>query len=235
MAKKATRKCAVCKNDFALDSIDYIKDKGKYIEIECYIQKELNKGLNIDIVHSKLEIIKKTMQVEQEENTKIEMEKEHNKLKAKKQEVNRTTNKNEFIKYLMETYDISTLPKQFYFKIAEINNGNDKRISEGITYEDLLNMFKKKKTYLDKVASNNVTKGKEMNGYSRLNYDLAIIINKYDSYKAWQRQQQLLQADLIQQNNNLKDEIKIDYSKIKSEHSATKSELDIGDILNDIY
>lgn len=235
MAKKATRKCAICKQVFELDNVDYIKDKGKYIETECYIQKELNKGLSIDIIHNKIDIIRNTMKIEQEENTKIEIEKEQNKLKAKKKEINRNINKNEFIKYVMETYEISSLPKQFYLKVAEINNGNDKRVSEGISYEDLLAMFKKKKTYLDKVASNNITKGKEMNGYLRLNYDLAIILNKYDSYKAWKRQQQLLQADLIQQNNKLKDEIKIDYSKIKPEHSIVKDEVDIGDILDDIY
>jgi predicted transport protein len=162
-------------------------------------------------------------------------EKEQNKLKAKKKEINRNINRSEFMKYIMETYEISSLPKQFYLKVAEINNGNDKRVSEGISYEDLLIMFKKKKAYLDKVASNNVTKGKEMQGYLRLNYDLAIILNKYDSYKAWKRQQQLLQADLIQENKKLKEETKIDYSKIKAEHSIIKDEVDIGDILDDIY
>lgn len=235
MAKKATRKCFVCKKEFELDAIDYIKDNGKYIEIECYIQKELNKGLSLDIVHSKIELIQETMQIEQESNKKIEIEKERNKLKSKKKEINRTDNKKELTEYLIDTYEISSLPKQFYLKLAQINNGNYKTMSEGITYEDLLIMFKKKQSYLDKVASNNITKGKEMSGYLRLNYDIAIILNKYDSYKLWQRQQQLLQADLIQQNNNLKDEIKIDYSKIKPEHSVTKSELDIGDILDDIY
>lgn len=235
MAKKATRKCFVCKQEFQLDTVDYIKDKGKYIETECYIQKELNKGLNIDIIQDKIEIIKNTMQIEQEEYKKIEIEKEQNKLKSKKKEINRNNNKTELIEYLIDIYEISSLPKQFYVKLSQINSGNYKTMSEGITYEDLLIMFKKKQSYLDKVASNNITKGKEMSGYLRLNYDIAIILNKYDSYKLWQRQQQLLQADIIQKNNNLKDETKIDYSKIKSEQSTTKNELDITDILNEIY
>jgi hypothetical protein len=235
MSKKAVRKCAICKQEFQLDSIEFLKDKGKYIEIECYKQKELNKGLSIDIVNEKINIIKATMKLEQEEQKKKEIEKEQNKLKAKKKEINRTNNRNEFINYIMDTYELTSLPKQFYLKLAEINNGNDKRLAEGITYEDLLIMFKKKKSYLDKVASNNVTKGKEMTGYKRLNYDIAIIINKYDSYKEWKRQQQLLQADIIHKEDILKEQVKIDYSKIKAEQSRNDNEIDITDILDEIY
>lgn len=232
--KVATRVCNVCKNTFELLNTDYIKVKNKYIEVDCYIQKELNKGLTIDVINEKLNIIRETMKIELENKKNKELIKEQNKLNAKQREINRTENRNKFFNYIMEVYAVSVIPKYVYKKIAEINNGNYKGLSEGITYEDLLDMFIKKKGFLDKIHMKNTVKGNNMNSLSRFNYDLAVIINKYDSYKDWKRQQQLLQADIIQSQN--KENAYIDYKKIKADVKQDKdNEIDVSDIISDIY
>lgn len=232
--KVATRVCNVCKNTFELLNTDYIKVKNKYIEVDCYIQKELNKGLSIDVINEKLNIIRETMKIELENKKNKELIKEQNKLNAKQREINRAENRNKFFNYIMEVYAVSVIPKYVYKKIAEINNGNYKGLSEGITYEDLLDMFIKKKGFLDKIHMKNTVKGNNMNSLSRFNYDLAVIINKYDSYKGWKRQQQLLQADIIQSQN--KENTYIDYKKIKADVKQDKdNEIDVSDIISDIY
>lgn len=141
-----------------------------------------------------------------------------------------------FINYIQEIYDL-TIPKQLMIKLSNINNGTYKGLKEPIVYEDLLYMFKTKQKMLTQIYQDNIRKGNNFeSAYNRFCYDLAIIINKYDGYKKWKEKQKIIEAELKKNIEEEKTQIKIDYSKIKAEtKEIDNDEIDIGDIIDDIY
>lgn len=141
-----------------------------------------------------------------------------------------------FFNYIQDIYDL-TMPKHLLIKLANINNGTQQGLKEPITYEDLLYMFKTKQKMLNQIYQDNIRKGNEFeSSYNRFCYDLAIILNKYDGYKKWKEKQKIIQAELKKKVEEENKEVKIDYSKIKADIKDKKDdELDIGDILDDIY
>ncbi len=230
--KSVFRKCSICGIEFDINNIEYLKINKKYVETSCYITNEYGKGLDEITIQEKIKIIKKSMELELNKKREIEIEKERKKLLAKQSQVNREEERYKLVKWIQENYNINTLPKITYIKLSNINNGNFKDLNEGITYEDLLCMFQKKKNYLDKVADKNNRTGKEMNGLQRLNYDLAILVNLYDGYKQWKEKQKVNEANLIVEENKKENEIKIDYTKIKP---VASDESDISNIIDDLY
>ena len=200
------------------------------MELDCYIKREIEKEISIDIINKKVSMIKQAMKIEEDLKREKELEKERKKLISKQNEAERIKNRKLFLDYIKDTYDISSFPKNFYIKLAEINNGTYRDMSEGISYEDLLFMFNRKQQYLNKINNKNNSIGKEIKGISRVNYDLAIIIGLYDEYKEWKRKKSMLQ---LSEEIEDKSVIKIDCKKINPVKS--NDEEDILDILDDIY
>lgn len=231
---KNTRKCSICKKEFDITEKEYLKSKGLFMEIDCFISKEKRKGLSDDTIQEKINIIKKTMEIDEKVKKEKEMERERKKLKSKQLEIERQKYKDEFIKYIITNYNLSTIPKVFYIKLSQINNGTFNGLTEGISYEDLLYIFKRKQKYFDKIYLKNISKGKVITGISRVNYDLTIAISLYDEYKRWKRKQQILASDIIneqkiQETNKDKE---INYLNIKIDKG---NDSDISDILSDLY
>lgn len=233
---KLTRKCKICGKDFNITNNKYIKIKGSYMEVECYKAKMLRKGLNIEDINKQIDLLLKEVEEINKEKANKEMEILKKQIRSKNKEKNRTDNLKRLIAYFQDNYNISTFPNYFYSKLAEINRGTYKGVLEGIPYEDILDMFIRKQDYLNKVADRNLGKGKKMNGIGRINYDLAIIINKYDDYLKWKNKNKVLESDINAGNVINKKEQQIDYSKISNMSSRiNKNELDIADILDDLY
>ena len=92
-------------------------------------------------------------------------------------------------------------------------------------------MFKRKQKFLSKLYANNVAKGKEMTAIQRINYDISVIIDKYEDYLKWKSNQKLLENE-INNNNN---EIKVDYTKLNNTVKNVENETDILSILDDLY
>ena len=92
-------------------------------------------------------------------------------------------------------------------------------------------MFKRKQKFLSKLYANNVAKGKEMTAIQRINYDISVIIAKYEDYLKWKSNQKLLENE-INNNNN---EIKVDYTKLNNTVKNVENETDILSILDDLY
>lgn len=235
MKKKETlRVCKICKKKFDINSVDYLKDNG-YMELECYKQKQLNKGLTIDIINEKIEIIHKKMNLEIEGKKNKEIENEKKKLKSKEKEINRNKDRDMFVKWVQDNYNITILPKLFFIKIAGVNSGTYKGLKEGILYDDLLYMFKTKKTQLDKYINKRKSQGAKFDdGLKRFYYDLAVIVNNYDSYKKWKEKQQILKVE----SDNLKQELhtEINYKKINKVNNESNVENnDIDDIIDELF
>ena len=68
-------------------------------------------------------------------------------------------------------------------------------MSVGIPPEHLLDMWKRKIDMLNGIADRNKTKGIVMSSDKRINYDLSILINKYDSYLKWLEKQKIIASE----------------------------------------
>ena len=86
--------------------------------------------------------------------------------------------------------------------------------------------------YLLKVYDKNCRSGKTLEGMSRINYDMAIILSKYDSYLSWKERQKQAQADETSNNSVTA----IDYIKIAQTPVSTPStaQININSILDEI-
>lgn len=234
---KLTRKCKVCEKDFNIVENDYVHFRGGYTEVECFKKVKRAKGISDDVIETQLEELLIITKEEKRIRSEKDLELTRKKINSKKREKNRTENLNRLIKYFIEVYDVTVFPTFFYKKLADINRGTYKGVNTGIPYIDILDMFKRKQKYLNSIASKNSRTGKQIVGINRVNYDLAIIINKYDEYLNWKNKQKILESSIndgLSENKNIEN---INYSKFVTDNirSENNEDVDIGDILEDIY
>lgn len=223
--------CKYCnKNFYRGENKLSIRGYGK-VHIECYRNKLLEEYTE-DYVNNRIdELINK----EREKNTLKREKQNKSKEKKDKEKIKLKLERDEFINYIQETYEISSFTKYMFIKLSQINNGKYGGLKEPISYKDLLYMFKSKKEYLEKVYQNNCAKGKNFDSLSRFNYDLAIILSKYESYKKWKEKQNIIKANMNLEKKKNEEEIKIDYSNIIKQNKKDNNKVEIVDILDDIY
>lgn len=227
--KPTKTKCKYCDKFFCFkeDKLT-IHGYGK-VHIECYRNKLLEDYTEEYADNKIQELLKK----EYEKNEQRKQKNTIRQLKDEKLKSKLDTDRINFENYIKFIYN-TDLPKVLYIKLSKIVNGTYKGLKQGISYEDLLYMFKSKQQLLDKTYQQNIAKGMEFkNSIDRLNYDIAIIINKYDSYKKWKEKQRIIQSEINNQIKKDKEEIKIDYSKINNKNE--NDDVNIIDILDDIY
>lgn len=109
--------------------------------------------------------------------------------KAKKPKQKKVTMR-DVTDWIYEYYEVKFLPKHFFIHLAEIPKGKYPGLRQAVPYEDLLDMWKQKASYLDKVNLRNRQRGKVIEGMARINYDISILLSRYDSYLAWKSEQE---------------------------------------------
>ena len=77
-------------------------------------------------------------------------------------------------------YDVSSIPVYIFKKLNEIYNGTYKGLAQPIPPHELYDILIRKIDYLDRNAVQ-----KNLDGVSRINYDLAVAMGSYKSYKEW--------------------------------------------------
>lgn len=213
--KKVTRKCFICKNEIDLekDGDSYIYYKTKYYHIDCFIKQKMNQRRNPWTREQCDKVIDQCI-LEQ------------------KDKIDKQADKDKLVYWLYEKYDITYLPTYFFMKLDEIMSGTYKQVKCAIPAADLLDMWQQKEHYLDKVALRNEMNGKSMSKISRINYDLAILLGKYDSYLEWKEKKQ---AEI--QAINAENADHINYSAINNTpvSAAKKDKIsDLSEILDEI-
>jgi len=208
------KKCSICKEFVSLEKDNVVWNKS-YMHFDCLAQKEYGKKSN----KLSLEQIIENIKIIQKEN---------------ESHVQQTLLRERFYRWLQQSYSIVVIPKYFFVKIDSVITGEYKGLTIPIPLEDIFDMWKRKKNDLDRIALNNTKKGNNIDSIGRLSYDLAIIINKYDSYLKWKAQNKI-----IEQNEKEAMEIKnnkIDYSKINKSENNLKinDEINIIDLIDDI-
>ena len=140
--------------------------------------------------------------------------------------------KEDVFNFIKDAYDITIIPSTVWQKLANIYNGTFKGMSFGIPPEHLLDMWKRKIDMLNGIASRNTTKGKSMNADQRINYDLSVLVNKYDSYLKWLEKQRIIEAEKeIEKNENIVSK-SIGYVPHKTKKNNSD---DISDLVDDIF
>ena len=93
----------------------------------------------------------------------------------------REVSKDDIDKLFKKHYGIDFIPSYIYVKLEAIYKGEYKGLAQPIPPHELLDILRRKMDYLD---SNALRKG--LTGIPRINYDLAVAMGSYKSYKEWQ-------------------------------------------------
>lgn len=212
------RKCAYCKDVVDLLHNSFVYYKKRYYHFDCAVIWQLGKRNN---KMSKEECVDYFSDIQ----------------KQYKKETDFIINKEKLYKWLQFNYNIVVIPKQFFMKMDSIYEGAYKGLSKGIPPEDILDMWQRKKKELDKIAYENSRKGKEIVGVDRLNYDLAILLSKYDSYLKWKEKQRVLEEERLVQQKEIKEQIninKIINQSIYKQNIDNEKNFDLANILDEI-
>lgn len=136
-------------------------------------------------------------------------------------------------KFLQEEYGLAIIPSNFWQRIADLNTGKYKQIGTKVPTSDILEMWQIQIKKLNAIAEYNKAHGKTMTKESRLIYDLAILIGKYNGFLEWKERQKILQANKeIERKKKESDKIitdKIVIPKVKFKRD------DILELVNDIF
>ena len=139
--------------------------------------------------------------------------------------------------FIKESYDITILPKSIYTRLSDIYTGKYKDLSEGIPPQYLYDMWKRSLNFLNGTANRNKAKGNNMTAMQRVIYDIAILTNKYDSYKKWLEKQKILAAEKVKSDIYSDTDKVIKYfSKAQSKNNAAQYENnDISSLTDEIF
>ena len=144
--------------------------------------------------------------------------------------------KDEVYQFIKEAYDLTIIPTTVWQKLSNIYEGTFKGMSVGIPPSDLLDMWKRKIDMLNGIAKKNETKGIHMQPDQRLNYDLSILVNKYDSYLRWKEKQRILEAENKKKIEESKTSTNQNIICAKSnEGNLNQKNDDMSDLVDDIF
>lgn len=216
MANAIVRKCAYCKSEITVNRHslgDIIRCGGKIYHKYCFSEE------------CRLKINSKNKKTVEKWSTNLK-----NISLLSEQTVqfySETIIKDDIYRLIQDNY-MSMVPQSVFVRLDSIYDGTYKGMSIPIPPADLLDMWQQKLPYLNKVRQKNITLGKEMTPVQRLAYDLAILINKYQSYLEWKNKQKVFEEE-VTQNAILTDQFKNNQIKKDDENN------DISELVNDIF
>ena len=215
-----TRKCACCKGVIEIEKkhiSDVICFQGKYYHYDCFVV----------LASEKAAMKRGKPQMWQEALDNIwELEAETKKMLAQ------FIAKDELNAWLLDNYDIVTVPNYFWQLVADLENGMYKRKRcKPVSVSTLCECWKWGQRNLDKIAINNKMNHKGPGDDSdRLRYDLAILISKYPLFL--KQQSKKLAAQAISRLE--KQQPKINYSTLEK-NNISDSENDILDLMDEMF
>ena len=212
------RKCGTCGQDIVVDrhNLDNIAFyQNRYHHVGCLVDKA-NKGIASG---KRVAIWEKLL------NRIPELQEE-----AKKN-LGHGLIRDEFNEYLLNHYNIISVPNRFWQIIEDIGNGNYRKNKCRPTDIDrIFQTWKWGQSNLDKIASNNKIKNKgPKNDDERLNYDLAIVLKHVPQYLAYEAKNKAVAAEI--KNTSVFEDI--DLYRIGQKKTEKKN--DVSDIFDDFF
>jgi hypothetical protein len=214
------RNCKYCKEKINLETdkviIEVIKEKNNFFHYDCFIN---------------LNVLKKKNSITREEAE----QKAQSLLNDSIAYINYEIAKKTLYRWLQKTYSITFFPSYFYVKMEQVFNGNYKGLSKKMSPTDIMDIWQRKILEFNKFNAYKRSKGDVIEGVNRINYDLAVVLSKYDSFKKWQssqeqnqEQEKTMQYLTTTYNKNTDKAVLAAIEKEKQNHS------DISDILEEI-
>lgn len=213
MADIIRRKCAKCKCEIVINRkniADVIYYEQKYYHKSCFeahaTQRAASKRGNAAQWQDALDNI-----LELEADTKKSLE--------------RFWSKDDLNVWLLDHYDVAVVPSYFWQVVTDLECGKYKQQRcKPISVELLNKMWIWGQQRLDKISANNrINHTGPKNDSDRLRYDLAILISHTEDYKKHVAKVQALEAERRQRQ---KENIAVDYSKIKTTTTTSSGGLD---------
>lgn len=143
--------------------------------------------------------------------------------------------KQEIFEFIVANYDIRVVPKNIFTKLEDIYNGRFKGLACCIPPEDILDMWKRKMDYLNKVKAKNITLGKTMNAAQQVNYDISVLINKYDSYLKWKEQNKIIEQDVNKVHVDILKTVDLEKLSKIAQNQNKEDEEDIDSLLDELF
>lgn len=141
--------------------------------------------------------------------------------------------KDELNDWLLAHYDVAVVPSRFWQIVADLERGIYKgKKCKSVPMETLLGAWEWGQKKLDSIAKNNKANRRgPQNDESRLVYDLAILIGHISDYTKYINK---IKSAEIERENKRKEEIKVDYNKIKTSSNDNHGLDDINELLDDL-
>lgn len=216
------RKCFECKEDiiFDRDNLDQIiKFENSFYHYDCFINtctrksKRNNASPKWGLALKDLESIKEST----------------------KKDLDIALTKDEIYQFMLANYDVKVIPTSIFNKLEDIYHGRWRGLACCIPPEDLLDMWQRKMDYLTKVKMRNITLGKEMDGAKQINYDISVLINKYDSYLKWKEQNKIIEQETNKVHTEILKTVDLDkLSKITQNHQKEEED-DMDALLDELF
>ena len=189
------RKCKVCKEYIIFEKempVMVDKTTPEYYHYTCFVDFTKKKKTN-KLSDEEIEKMAKDLQVKY------------------KDRILWLIDKNQLYKYLQKKYDIVLMPRAMFTTLEQIFTGKYKKMSEPVLPGELLDMWERKESYLDKTCEWKESKGEGFkDGYSKFRYCAAIIMSKVGSYRKWKDEQNANEN----KNKVVESQTKIDYRLI---------------------
>ena len=221
MSDIITRKCAYCK-----DNIEF--KKGDINNIIFFKKLYYHSGCFEIMAQKKADSTRGKPQIWQDALDRLwELEAET------KEMLGKYIIKDEFNKWLLGHYDIVSVPSYFWQLIADLENGKYKnKKCKPISIITLYSMWQWGQNNLDKIAIKNQSKHKgPKNDNDRIRYDFAILISHASDFKKHQNKIKAMEAERKIAN---KENINIDYNKIKTVNKNNEGLDDINNLLDEL-
>lgn len=221
MANIMVRKCAKCKGEIEIDMNDIhdiVLRNRLYYHRSCLIE------LAIEKVQAK----KGKWQVWQEVLDNIEQFED-----MAKETLKQYLARDDLNNYLISVYDITVVPERFFQVVADLNNGiYKKKRCNPVKTSDILGTWKWGQKKLDSINRCNIQNHQgPKNDSDRILYDLAIVVRHLDDFKKYQSKIKAMDAE---RKIAEKENIKINYNKIKTVSSSNDGLDDISDLLDEL-
>ena len=221
MAETILRKCAACPKPIEIDkehTSNIVYYKKKYYHSNCFCDLATKRS------QAK---IKSASEWKDALDNLWELEADTKKM------LESALTKDELNDWLLAHYDVAVVPSRFWQIVADLERGIYKgKKCKSVPMETLLGAWEWGQKKLDSIAKNNKTNRRgPQNDEARLVYDLAILIGHISDYTKYINK---IKSAEIERENKRKEEIKVDYNKIKTSSNDNHGLDDINELLDDL-
>lgn len=139
-------------------------------------------------------------------------------------------------RFIMDNYCPTTIPEYIWIKFDSIFDGSYKNMGRKIPLNHLLDMWERKMDELNKMHNRMELEGKNLDPIQQINYDLAVIINKYDSYLRWLEKKRITEEEGRNTNDTKSIRKIVDVNAIRAnETKEDDNSIDMESLVDDIF